>query len=110
AARRAGFEPVTENAYKSMAYSRGASALGVAVAMGEIAAVADEAVLLDWSLCSGVASACAGIELKNNIVILLGNSFGATGDTVIAHAVMQDAIDAAAVMAAMRLVDGSGDG
>src|SRR5437773_5939617 len=44
AARRAGFEPVTENAYKSMAYSRGASALGVAVAMGEIAApVADEA-------------------------------------------------------------------
>ena len=48
--------------------------------------------------------------MKNNIVIVLGNSFGATGDTVIAHAVMQDAIDAAAVMAAMRLVDGSGDG
>ena len=110
AARRAGFEPVTENAYKSMAYSRGASALGIAVAMGEIAAVADEAVLLDWSLCSGVASASAGIELKNNIVIVLGNSVGATGDTVIAHAVMQDAIDAAAVMAAMRHVDGSGDG
>jgi cyanuric acid amidohydrolase len=110
AARRAGFEPVTENAYKSMAYSRGASALGIAVAMGEIAPVADEAVLQDWSLCSGVASASAGIELKNNIVILLGNSEQATGDTVIAHSVMQDAIDAAAVMAAMRQVDGSGDG
>src|SRR5438034_1361628 len=36
ASRRAGFEPVTDNAYKSMAYSRGASALGVAVATGEI--------------------------------------------------------------------------
>jgi cyanuric acid amidohydrolase len=111
AARRAGFEPVTENAYKSMAYSRGASALGIAVAMDEIApAVADEAVLQDWSLYSGVASASAGIELKNNIVIVLGNSAAASGDTVIAHAVMQDAIDAAAVMAAMRQLDGSGGG
>jgi cyanuric acid amidohydrolase len=102
AARRAGHEPVTENAYKSMGYSRGASALGVAVAMDEIAApVADEAVLQDWSLCSGVASASAGIELKNNIVIVLGNSDQATGDCVIAHAVMQDAIDASAVTAAL---------
>jgi cyanuric acid amidohydrolase len=100
--RDAGFEPVTENAYKSMAYSRGASALGVAVAMGEIAApVADDAVLTDWSLCSGVASTSAGIELKNNIVIVLGNSAEATGDCIISHAVMQDAIDATAVMAAI---------
>ena len=108
AARRTGHEPATENAYKSMGYSRGASALGVAVAMGEIAApVADEAVLKDWSLFSGVASASAGIELKNNIVIVLGNSSEATGDTVIAHAVMQDAIDAAAVTAAVRRATGS---
>ena len=58
-----------------MAYSRGASALGVAVAMGEITApIGDEAVCQDWSLCSGVASTSAGIELKNNIVIVLGNS------------------------------------
>jgi cyanuric acid amidohydrolase len=106
AARRAGFEPVTENAYKSMAYSRGASALGIAVALGEISApVNDEAVCQDWSLCSGVASTSGGIELRNNIVIVLGNSSEATGDTVISHAVMQDAIDASAVKAAMR-VDG----
>jgi cyanuric acid amidohydrolase len=108
AARRAGHEPVTENAYKSMAYSRGASALGVAVALGEIAApVADQAVLQDWSLCSGVASASAGIELKNNIVIVLGNSEAATGDCIIAHAVMQDAIDASAVIAALQNAGGS---
>jgi Amidohydrolase ring-opening protein (Amido_AtzD_TrzD) len=61
--------------YKSMAYSRGASALSVGVAMGEIAApVSDDTVLSDWSLASGVASASAGIELKNNIVIVLGNA------------------------------------
>jgi cyanuric acid amidohydrolase len=102
ASRDAGFEPVTENAYKSMAYSRGASALGVAVAMGEIAGpVADDAVLTDWSLCSGVASTSAGIELKNNIVIVIGNSAEATGDCIISHAVMQDAIDASAVIAAI---------
>jgi Amidohydrolase ring-opening protein (Amido_AtzD_TrzD) len=52
---------VTEIAYKSMAYSHGASALGVAVAMSEIVGpVAEEAVLADWSLASGVASASAG--------------------------------------------------
>ena len=103
AAVRAGHNPVTEIAYKSMAYSRGASALGVGVAMGEIAApVSDDTVLSDWSLASGVASASAGIELKNNIVIVLGNAEEATGDCVIAHAVMQDAIDASAVIAALR--------
>jgi cyanuric acid amidohydrolase len=103
AARRAGHEPVTEIAYKSMAYSRGASALGVAVALGEIATpVAEDAVLSDWSLASAVASASAGIELRNNIVIVLGNAEGVGGNCVIAHAVMQDAIDAAAVLAALR--------
>jgi len=86
-----------------MAYSRGASALGVAVALGEIATpIAEDAVLSDWSLASAVASASAGIELKNNIVIVLGNAEGVGGDCVIAHAVMQDAIDAAAVLAALR--------
>jgi cyanuric acid amidohydrolase len=103
AARQRGHEPVTENAYKSMGYSRGASAIGVGVAMGEIAApVPDHAVLSDWSLCSSVASASAGIELANNLVIVLGNSPAASGDCVIAHAVMRDAIDAAAVMQAQH--------
>jgi cyanuric acid amidohydrolase len=103
ASLRAGHSPVTEIAYKSMAYSRGASALGVGVAMGEITApVSDDSVLVDWSLASGVASASAGIELRNNIVIVLGNAEDAAGDCVIAHAVMQDAIDAPAVVAALR--------
>jgi cyanuric acid amidohydrolase len=103
AARRAGHEPVTEVAYKSMAYSRGASALGVAVALDEIATpVAEAAVLSDWSLASGVASASAGIELKNNVVIVLGNAQGVGGDCVISHAVMEDAIDADAVLTAVR--------
>jgi cyanuric acid amidohydrolase len=105
AARRTGHDPVTEIAYKSMAYSRGASALGVGLAMGEIATpIADTAVLSDWSLASGVASASAGIELRNNIVIVLGNAANASGDCVIEHAVMEDAIDATAVIRALHHV------
>jgi cyanuric acid amidohydrolase len=65
-------------------------------------------VLLDWSLSSGVASASAGIELKNNVVVVLGNSNAASGDSVIAHAVMQDAIDASAVMTAVQNAGGEG--
>jgi cyanuric acid amidohydrolase len=100
------FFMTAEIAYKSMAYSRGASAIGVGVAMGEIAPpVADAAVLSDWSLASGVASASAGFELKNNIVIVLGNAEEAAGNCVIAHAVMEDAIDAAVVKALRRIGD-----
>jgi cyanuric acid amidohydrolase len=54
-----------------MAYSRGASALGVAVALGEIG---DEHVLRNYELFSSVASTSAGIELMHNVVIVLGNS------------------------------------
>jgi cyanuric acid amidohydrolase len=105
AALAAGHNPVTELAYKSMAYSRGASALGVAVAMGETeSGVTDDAVLSDWSLASNVASASAGIELRNNIVIVLGNSPQAAGNCVIGHAVMQDAVDGSAVISALRQV------
>lgn len=111
AAYRAGQHVVTESAYKSMGYSRGASALGVAVALGEIdAAVAEAAVLTDWSLASGVASSSAGIELLDNIVIVLGNSAAVAGDYIIGHSVMQDAIDARGVLAALRNAGLGSDG
>jgi cyanuric acid amidohydrolase len=102
AARRVGRPTVTEEAYHSMAYSRGASALGVALALGEVARpIADAAVLRDWSLFSNVASVSAGIELQNNLVVVLGNAERATSDCVIGHAVMRDAIDAEPVMRLM---------
>jgi cyanuric acid amidohydrolase len=112
AATRAGNAPVTQSGYASMGYSRGASALGVAQALGEIGApVAEAAVLRDWSLYSRVASASAGIELMRNIVIVMGNADGMAGECVIGHAVMRDAIDLASVLTAFRAVglDGRGD-
>jgi cyanuric acid amidohydrolase len=94
----------TEDTYKSMGYARGASALGVAVALGEVAAsdVTDDKVLTDWSLYSSVASTSAGIELLNNEIIVMGNSPASVSPYAIGHSVMRDAIDGAAVREALR--------
>jgi cyanuric acid amidohydrolase len=94
----------TEDTYKSMGYARGASALGAAVALGELSAdgIRDEEILHDWSLFSSVASTSAGIELLNNEIIVMGNSTASASPYVIGHSVMRDAIDAAAVREALR--------
>jgi cyanuric acid amidohydrolase len=104
AAARRGRKTVTTSGYSSMGYSRGASALGVAVALGELAAVDEERVLKDWDLFSSVASASAGIELMHNVVIVMGNSVASASPFVIGHAVMRDAIDLAAVLEALKSV------
>ncbi|MGA7801815.1 MAG: ring-opening amidohydrolase, partial [Gammaproteobacteria bacterium] len=95
--------PVTEDTYLSMAYSRGASALGVALALGEVdAALLDDArICRDWELFSSVASMSAGAELTACEVLVLGNSSAAYGPLRIGHAVMADPVDAAAVRVAM---------
>jgi cyanuric acid amidohydrolase len=103
AAHARGQKTVTSSAYGSMAYSRGASALGVAAALGEIDRyVGDEQVLKDWELFSSVASTSAGIELMHNVVIVLGNSDVSASPFVIGHNVMRDSIDSAAVIAALK--------
>jgi cyanuric acid amidohydrolase len=94
-AARRGAPVATEDTYHSMALSRGASALGVAVALGEVPVAATEAAICrDWSLFSRVASTSAGVELLRNEVVVLGNSAGWAGDLLIDHDVMKDAIDA----------------
>lgn len=100
-ARGRGESVVTEDTYGSMGYSRGASALGVALALGEIAhEPREDAVLQDWSAYSSVASTSAGIELMRNVVIVMGNSARSSSAYTIGHAVMKDAIDMEAVLAA----------
>jgi cyanuric acid amidohydrolase len=102
AASARGCKTVTNSSYGSMAYSRGASALGVAVALEEIESeVSDEHVLRRFDLFSSVASTSAGIELMRNVVIVLGNSESSASPFEIGHAVMRDAIDSAAVIDAL---------
>jgi cyanuric acid amidohydrolase len=94
-AHKRGHDVVSKDTYSSMGYSRGASALGVALALGEItsAAQAANAVCADFALWSARASTSAGIELTRNEVVVLGNSADWNSNAAIAHAVMRDAID-----------------
>lgn len=85
----------TTDTYKSMALSRAAAALGVAVALGEIeeSILDDQKIGQDWSLFSRVASTSSGIELMNHEICVMGNSHLASGNLRIGSAVMQHPLD-----------------
>ena len=102
----------THETYPSMGLSRGAAALGVALALGEIpeATLSDAVIGADWSLHSGRASCSAGVELERCEVIVLGNSPAWAGDLIIGHDVMADAVDFAAVQRALASVGLGGPG
>jgi cyanuric acid amidohydrolase len=93
----------TRDTLKSMGLSRAASALGVAVALGEIerSRLSDERIGSDWSLWSGRASCSAGVELLGHEVVVFGMSSRWSGPLAIDHAVMTDAIDIEPVRAAL---------
>ena len=93
----------TRDTLKSMGLSRAASALGAAVALGEIerTALSDSDIGANWSLWSGRASASAGIELLNHEIVVMGMSPAWSGPLAIDHAVMADAIDIEPVRAAL---------
>lgn len=91
------------SSYQSMADSRGASALGVALALGEVEPeqITPDLIGRDFSLYSKMASTSAGVELENCEIFVLGNASHATGDLVVGHAVMEHALDMAAVQQAI---------
>jgi cyanuric acid amidohydrolase len=105
-AQRAGCTVATEDTYLSMGHSRGASALGVALALGELTheVVSKARVCDDATLWSGCASTSAGIELMQNQIMVLGNSRAWQSPFVIGHGVMQDALDVDAVESALAAV------
>ncbi len=84
-----------------MVWSRAASALGVGLALGEIAAgrLSDDVVCRDWSLSSGVASCSAKPGLERTEILLFANSPWWDGELSIAHGVLQDILDVAGIRA-----------
>jgi cyanuric acid amidohydrolase len=84
---------------QSMALARACGALGVALALGDIAPelMSEGAMLNDRSLFSTRASISAGVEVACNEVILLGNSPRWSGPLQIRHRPMQDALDIGAI-------------
>ncbi|MEL6319495.1 MAG: ring-opening amidohydrolase [Cyanobacteria bacterium J06626_14] len=99
----------TTDSYKSMAYSRGASALGVALALGELSPeqVTDDVICTNHDLYSSVASTSAGVELRNCEILVLGNAPDSQSAYRIGHSVMQHALDTTAIQQAIASAKGS---
>jgi cyanuric acid amidohydrolase len=98
-----GASVVTKDPNGSKVFARGAMALGVALALGEVTDddVNDDMIAQRLDLYTSVASTSAGGELTKCEVLLFGNSADAAGGFRIGHAIMSDAIDADAVRAAI---------
>ncbi len=87
---------VTRDPNLSKGFARGAMALGVALALGEIDGDGlnlDAVINHDLSLFSRVASTSAGGELRSCEVILMANTPRGIGPLTIGHSQLKDAID-----------------
>ncbi len=91
----------TEHTHESMDLSNGCTALGIAVALGEIEMPTDADVMHDRSLFSSVASCSSGVELDQAQVVVVGNARGVGGRYRIGHSVMKDALDTDGLWAAI---------
>jgi cyanuric acid amidohydrolase len=101
-----GKKVVSTNMAEAGSKSKGASALGVALALGEIKEedLSDEAICNNWGLYSTVASTSAGNEQVACRVVLLGNSTKAASKYRIGSGVMKDTLDVAGARAAFEAV------
>jgi len=88
--------------HESMGVSNGTTALGIAVALGEIPMPKAEQICRDLDLYSSVASCSSGVELTQAQIVLLGNKAGAGGRYRIGHSVMKDALDIDGIYDAIR--------
>ncbi len=92
----------TEHTHESMDLSNGVTALGIAVALGEIDMPTDADVMHNRDLYSAVASCSSGVELDQAQVVVVGNVRGVGGNYRIGHSVMKDALDTDGIWDAIR--------
>jgi cyanuric acid amidohydrolase len=92
----------TEHTHESMDLSNGCTALGIAVALGEIEMPTDDEVMHNRDLFSAVASCSSGVELDQAQVVVVGNAPGVGGRYRIGHSVMTDALDQDGIWNAIR--------
>jgi cyanuric acid amidohydrolase len=91
----------TEQTGESMDVSNGTTALGVAVALGEIDVPGPADVMRNRALYSKVASCSSGVELDRAQIVVIGNVHGIGGRYRIGHAIMCDALDQDGIWAAI---------
>ena len=96
---------VTEDTLRSMGYSNGSSALGIALGLGELSGPIDPAsICTDPDLYTNLGGSSSGIELMRCQVLVVGNVEGAASVYVSGHHILTDLIDADGVRAALRSV------
>jgi cyanuric acid amidohydrolase len=88
----------------AMCYSNDASALGVALALGEVTedALSDEAVRRNWELYSEVALTSAAGDRDHAEVLVLANASPSLSRLRIGHGVLRDPIDSDGIRTALR--------
>lgn len=101
-AKSRGKDVVIEDTGPSMDISNSTTALGVAVALGEIEMPTADQIHRDLSLYSSVASCSSGVELDRAQIVVVGNVRGIGGRYRIGHSVMKDALDADGIWEAIR--------
>jgi ring-opening amidohydrolase-like protein len=101
-AKSRGKDVVIEDTGPSMDISNSTTALGIAVALGEIEMPAADQIHRDLSLFSSVASCSSGVELDRAQIVVVGNVRGIGGRYRIGHSVMKDALDADGIWEAIR--------
>jgi cyanuric acid amidohydrolase len=106
-AQASGVSLVTDAAPASIGLARAASALGVALSLGEIdpGLIDDTAIARRLDLYSTRASVSSAAEVPRNEVVVLGNASGWAGDLRIGHGVLADALDAAAIQGMLGALD-----
>jgi cyanuric acid amidohydrolase len=100
-AKARGHDVITEQTLESMDISNGTTALGIAVALGEIPMPTAEQICRDVSLYSSVASCSSGVELDRAQTVVVGNA-PVGGRYRAGHSVMDDAIDIEGIYEAIR--------
>jgi cyanuric acid amidohydrolase len=102
AAKARGRQTVTEDTTRSMGFSNGASALGIALGLGEISELNPRDICVNPDIFTTRGGSSSGIELMNCQVFVLGNSIENDSPFVSAHHRLDDMIDADGVRKALR--------
>ena len=102
AAKSRGRKTVTEDTTRSMGFSNGASAMGIALGLGEITSVNPQDICANPDVYTTRGGASSGIELMNCQVFVLGNSTESDSPFVSAHHRLDDMIDADGVRMALK--------
>ena len=102
-AAQRGVSVVSNNLGQASSLSKGASALGIALALGEVTAdqLSDDVINQDRTLYTNFGSVSAGGEQSACRILVMGNSAQSVSKYCVGHGVMSDQLDTTGIYAAL---------